>query len=65
MVRPMIGGNTNTINLFGSPDFIQFMQTLRTVLAPYPEALSALTRSLDNHKPEPVQQIEQAQPSDN
>src|SRR5262249_19894664 len=39
MVRPLLTGNTNTINLFSSPDFLTFMATLRAVLAPYPEAL--------------------------
>lgn len=57
MVRPMIGGNTNTINLFGSPDFIQFMATLRNVLAPFPQALDALSRALDGKPQEPVQML--------
>lgn len=63
MVRPMVAGNTNTINLFTSPDFIQFMSTLRSVLAPFPDALHALTKALDNPQPEPVIQIESVPPS--
>ncbi len=47
MVRPMLTQNNQTINLFSSPDFIQFMATLRAVLAPYPEALIALSKALE------------------
>lgn len=47
MVRPMLTQNNQTINLFSSPDFIQFMATLRAVLAPYPEALMALSKALE------------------
>ena len=53
MVRPILTGNQQTINLFGSPDFLQFMATLRGVLAPYPEALAAISKAMDA-KPEPI-----------
>ena len=53
VVRPQLTNNTNTINLFASPDFLQFLATLRGVLAPYPDALHALTKALDGPAPEP------------
>lgn len=51
IVRPQIQ-DIKTINLFTSPDFLHFMATLRTALAPFPEALKALTQALD--RPEPA-----------
>jgi hypothetical protein len=47
MVRPLLTGTNQTINLFSSRDFLAFMATLRAVLAPYPEALQALSIALD------------------
>jgi hypothetical protein len=52
MVRPLLTANTQTINLFTSPDFLQFMAILRAVLAPYPDALAAVTAAMDS-KPAP------------
>lgn len=47
MMKPIITQEHKTLNLFTSPDFLQFMATMRAVLAPYPEALAALTAALD------------------
>jgi hypothetical protein len=55
MVRPILTGNQQTVNLFMSPEFLQFMHTLRAVLAPFPDALKALTAAMDQPKPEIIQ----------
>jgi len=47
IVKPMLTTNSQTINYFTSPDFLQFINTLRNVLAPYPEALRALSEALE------------------
>jgi hypothetical protein len=47
VVRPLLTGDKTTINLFASPDFLAFLATLRQVLAPYPDALAALTQAMD------------------
>lgn len=54
MVRPILTSSSQTINLFTSPDFIQFMQTLRQVLAPYPEALKALAEATEKQASQPA-----------
>jgi hypothetical protein len=56
IVRPQVQGG-NTINLFTSPDFIAFMSMLRTVLAPFPEALKALTDALEKPEPKVVEMV--------
>lgn len=48
IVKPMIQHDNRTVNLFTSPDFIQFISLLRTILAPYPEALAALAAAMEN-----------------
>lgn len=58
IVRPQVQ-SLNTVTLFTSPDFLQFMGTLRNVLAPYPDALQALTKALDSpQETKPVKQVE-------
>ncbi len=47
MMRPLLTGPQQTLNIFASPDFLTFLQTLRAVLAPYPQALAALTLALE------------------
>ena len=54
LVRPVLTAISQTINLFTSPDFLSFMQTLRTVLAPFPEAMKALTAAMDTPQPETI-----------
>lgn len=54
VIRPQIINESKTINLFTSPDFLQFMATLRSVLAPYPSALKALADAMDGKPPEPA-----------
>lgn len=55
VVRPMIKNNNQTINLFTSPDFLKFMAIMRQVLAPYPEALQAMSVALDGGVQPPIQ----------
>jgi len=47
MMKPIITQDHRTLNLFTSPDFLQFIALMRTVLAPYPEALAALTAAME------------------
>jgi hypothetical protein len=47
MVRPILTGPTQNINLFGSPDFLKFLSTMRTILAPHPELLAQLAAALE------------------
>lgn len=54
MIRPIIGANQQNINLFMTPDFLEFLATLRAVLAPYPDALTALSIALESPKPAKV-----------
>jgi hypothetical protein len=46
MVSPMLTQTSETSNVFLSGEFLQFMATLRAALAPYPEALLALSNML-------------------
>jgi hypothetical protein len=55
MVRPILTANQQTINLFTSPDFLQFMATLRAVLAPFPEALNAVTTAIESPQPDLIE----------
>jgi hypothetical protein len=47
MVSPMLTQTSETSNVFLSGEFLQFMATLRAALAPYPEALMALSNALE------------------
>ena len=47
MVSPMPPQTSETSNVFLSGEFLQFMATLRSALAPYPEALMALSNALE------------------
>lgn len=46
MVNSMPTQTNEISNVFSSGDFLQFMATLRAALAPYPEALKALSGAL-------------------
>jgi hypothetical protein len=48
VTKPVATPHLQQINLFGSPDFLAFLATLRQVLAPYPDALDALSAALDH-----------------
>jgi hypothetical protein len=54
-VRPILTAGQQTLNIFLSPEFLAFMQTLRAVLTPYPEALRAITQAFDEPKPEIIE----------
>ena len=45
-VRPQ-ARKAQTINLFATPMFLDFLATLRAVLAPYPEALQAVVGAIE------------------
>jgi hypothetical protein len=38
-------------DLLAAPEFLRFIATLRTVLAPYPEALTAVVQAIDGTEP--------------
>jgi hypothetical protein len=48
VTKPIATPHKQTINLLASHDFLAFLATLRRVLAPYPEALDALSTALDH-----------------
>jgi hypothetical protein len=47
MVGPTLTQTNETSNVFLSGEFLQFMATLRAALSPYPEALLALSKALE------------------
>jgi hypothetical protein len=47
MVSPMLTQGNQTFSVFASPEFLQFMATLRAALAAYPEAMLALSEALE------------------
>jgi hypothetical protein len=47
MVSPMFTPASETSNVFLSGEFLHFMATLRAALAPYPEAMMALSNALE------------------
>lgn len=66
VVRPQLTHNTQTINLFTSPDFLRFMAMIRQALAPYPQALAALAMAIDKEEHDDNDIIEaNSEPNDN
>jgi hypothetical protein len=47
MVSPLFAPASETSNVFLSGEFLHFMATLRAALAPYPEAMMALSNALE------------------
>jgi len=53
VMRPLLTNqNAATVNLFSSPEFLQFMAMLRTVLAGYPDALAAVSDAMSSEPKE-------------
>ena len=47
IVKPGITNDLRQINIFNAPDFLEFLKQLRQILAPYPDALQAISQALE------------------
>lgn len=60
IVKPILTGSTQNINVFTNPDFLKLMAIMRGVLAPYPDLLERIQKAIEQpDKPlEAIQFIE-------